>query len=157
MSADDLTHVVYRHFDSQHRLLYVGMTNDIDRRNGQHRFTAPWWNEVRSTTWTDRMTFSQARRAEQEALTGESPLNNTHMANGHLHHVESDEYAQVAINATPSRATQNGYAIRAFREKAGLSVQWLADAVNVSAPHIRNIENEHRNASNISSPTPSTR
>jgi len=52
------------------------------------------------------------------------------------------------INATPSRATQNGYAIRAFREKAGLSVQWLADAANVSAPHLRNIENEHRNASN---------
>ena len=52
------------------------------------------------------------------------------------------------ITATPSRATQNGYAIRAFREKAGLSVQWLADAAAVSAPHLRNIENEHRNVSN---------
>lgn len=51
------------------------------------------------------------------------------------------------IQMTPSRATQNGYAIRAFREDQGISVQKLADAVGVTAPHMRNIENEHRNAS----------
>lgn len=51
------------------------------------------------------------------------------------------------IQVNPAKATQNGYAIRAFREKEGRSVQWLADMVNVTAPHIRNIENEHRNAS----------
>lgn len=50
------------------------------------------------------------------------------------------------ISMTPSRATQNGYAIRAFREGEGLSVQALADAIGVTAPHLRNIENEHRNA-----------
>lgn len=49
--------------------------------------------------------------------------------------------------ATPSRATQNGYAIRAFREQQGMSVQKLADAAGVTAPHMRNIENELRNAS----------
>lgn len=49
--------------------------------------------------------------------------------------------------ATPSRPSQNGYAIRGFRESQGLSLQHLADAVGVTAPHMRNIENEHRNAS----------
>lgn len=52
------------------------------------------------------------------------------------------------VNPTPSPPTQNGYAIRAFREKDGRSVQWLADAIGVTAPHMRNIENEHRNAAN---------
>lgn len=47
----------------------------------------------------------------------------------------------------PTPANQNGFAIRAFREKDGQSLQWLADAINRSAPHLRNIENEHRNAS----------
>lgn len=51
------------------------------------------------------------------------------------------------VQAVPTPANQNGFAIRAFREHAGLSVQWLADAAGVTAPHMRNIENEHRNAS----------
>lgn len=51
------------------------------------------------------------------------------------------------MNAVPSKARQNGFAIRAFREDQGLSLQALADAVGVTAPHMRNIENEHRNAS----------
>lgn len=52
------------------------------------------------------------------------------------------------LHVTPRPAAQNGYAIRAFREKEGQSVQWLADAAGVTAPHLRNIENEHRNANN---------
>lgn len=51
------------------------------------------------------------------------------------------------IHAVPSPATQNGFAVRAFREKEGKSVQWLADCAGITAPHLRNIENEHRNAS----------
>lgn len=50
------------------------------------------------------------------------------------------------LRVTPTQPAQNGYAIRAFREKEGLSVQALANAANVTAPHMRNIENEHRNA-----------
>jgi len=51
------------------------------------------------------------------------------------------------IQAVPTPANQNGFAVRAFREKDGRSLQWLADAAQVSAPHMRNIENENRNAS----------
>lgn len=51
------------------------------------------------------------------------------------------------VQAVPTPANQNGYAIRAFREKDGQSLQWLADAAQVSAPHMRNIECENRNAS----------
>lgn len=51
------------------------------------------------------------------------------------------------VRAVPTPATQNGFAIRALREKDGRSVQWLADYAGITAPHMRNIENEHRNAS----------
>lgn len=51
------------------------------------------------------------------------------------------------VRAVPTPANQNGFAIRAFREKDNRSLQWLADAIPVSAPHMRNIENENRNAS----------
>jgi transcriptional regulator with XRE-family HTH domain len=39
---------------------------------------------------------------------------------------------------------QNGLAIRAIRELQGLTVQNLADRLLVTAPAIRNYENEHR-------------
>lgn len=38
----------------------------------------------------------------------------------------------------------NGFAVRDFRFKAGLSVDELAQRTLISAPHIRNIENELR-------------
>lgn len=38
----------------------------------------------------------------------------------------------------------NGAAIRAFRIKLGMTPDDLAKATNLSAPHLRNIENEHR-------------
>lgn len=41
-------------------------------------------------------------------------------------------------------ARHNGFAVRDFRIKAGLSVDELAQRTVISAPHIRNIENELR-------------
>lgn len=48
---------------------------------------------------------------------------------------------------TPLR--QNGIAIRALRVKEGLTVDELATAIGVTAPHIRNIEGERRSASEV--------
>lgn len=42
------------------------------------------------------------------------------------------------------RTRHNGFAIRDFRIKAGLTVDELAQRTVISAPHIRNIENENR-------------
>ena len=44
----------------------------------------------------------------------------------------------------PPRPRHNGFAVRDFRIKAGLSVDELAQRTVISAPHIRNIENENR-------------
>ena len=41
---------------------------------------------------------------------------------------------------------QNGYAVRTFRQLRGLSVDDLAKKIGVTAPHLRNLENEHRSA-----------
>lgn len=47
------------------------------------------------------------------------------------------------------RPRHNGFAIRDFRIKAGLTVDELAQRTIISAPHIRNIENEHREPSPV--------
>jgi len=43
-------------------------------------------------------------------------------------------------------AGQNGYAIRAFRIKEGLTVNELANSIGVSYSHLQNIEHENRTA-----------
>lgn len=47
---------------------------------------------------------------------------------------------------TASRTRQNGAAIRAIREREGLTVSELASSVGITDPHMRNIELEHKNA-----------
>lgn len=44
---------------------------------------------------------------------------------------------------------QNGYACRDFRIKAKLTVDQAAALADISAPHLRNIEHEHRSASDV--------
>ena len=44
----------------------------------------------------------------------------------------------------PTPTPQNGLAMRAIRELQGLTVQELANRLSVTAPAVRNYENEHR-------------
>ncbi len=47
----------------------------------------------------------------------------------------------------PRKATpQNGFAIRAFREREGMKLGALAAQTGISEPHLRNIEVENRPA-----------
>jgi transcriptional regulator with XRE-family HTH domain len=53
---------------------------------------------------------------------------------------------------TSETVRQNGPAVRALRQREGLTVDALskrvtAAGINLSVPHLRNIENEHKNAS----------
>lgn len=48
---------------------------------------------------------------------------------------------------TSEHIRQNGASIRALRQREGHSVDDLAKLVGFSAPHLRNIENELKNAS----------
>ncbi|MFA7323860.1 MAG: helix-turn-helix transcriptional regulator [Candidatus Nanopelagicales bacterium] len=46
-----------------------------------------------------------------------------------------------------AKVRQNGAAIRAIRQREGLSISALANQIQVTDPHLRNIENEHKSAS----------
>lgn len=43
-----------------------------------------------------------------------------------------------------NRIPQNGSAIREIRKREGITVDQLANQLGVSAPHLRNIELEHK-------------
>ncbi len=76
---------VYRFFDVDDVLLYVGITKNFEARKQQHKGTKTWWAEVDSdrtiVTWYDDE--PTALRAELDAINGEHPVHNVDRTNRH--------------------------------------------------------------------------
>lgn len=66
---------VYRLFDSEDRLLYVGSTTNLPNRLAEHKRTGRM-REVSRVAVTDYSTLSEARSAESEAIFAEQPRDN---------------------------------------------------------------------------------
>lgn len=69
-------HVVYRYFDINDRLVYVGYTNSLIRRMNDHRRQAQWWPLVYRAAYELFPSEGTARDAETLAIDTESPLAN---------------------------------------------------------------------------------
>ena len=65
--------MLYRHFDRQGRLLYVGRTNNPPKRLASHRGDKSWWAEVERTTYQEFPTLDALKRAESDAIRYELP------------------------------------------------------------------------------------
>ncbi len=73
---DDQVTFLYRWYDAADALLYVGISNDLARRTGQHMDDKPWMAEaVRcdATSYPDR---ASALAAEERAIYAENPRYN---------------------------------------------------------------------------------
>jgi hypothetical protein len=68
-----MTHVLYRHFDANDRLLYVGRTNSPPRRLREHLKAEHWWADVTSTTYQEFDSLETLKSAERAAIRYEKP------------------------------------------------------------------------------------
>lgn len=68
---------VYRHYDEDGLLLYVGVSNDVGRRLEQHSKTAPWARRVSRTTIVSFPDRESALAGEREAIETEKPTYNS--------------------------------------------------------------------------------
>lgn len=66
---------LYRHFDAQGRLLYVGISKNALARMEGHAGSA-WYAQIATVTIEHYNSRDSARRAEQEAITSERPAYN---------------------------------------------------------------------------------
>ncbi len=67
---------VYRTFDADGALLYIGSTNRLDLRFAAHMNTSKWWWKVRSYTFEPHPTQWETRNAEEMAIRAECPPEN---------------------------------------------------------------------------------
>lgn len=73
---DDNATVLYRFYDREGNLLYVGITNDLAKRMRAHRGHSRWWPQAtrRAMTWYG--TRGAAECAEGLAILSEKPRHN---------------------------------------------------------------------------------
>lgn len=69
---------VYRHFDKEGRLLYVGMSLSAVERLHQHMKDSPWAAEIATITVDRYDDKGEAQNAETTAIIMERPLWNDH-------------------------------------------------------------------------------
>lgn len=69
-------HFVYRAFDAESRLLYVGCTMNLDRRRKEHRSDSPWFVHATRFRIAGPYNYQTARRIERETIATEQPLYN---------------------------------------------------------------------------------
>lgn len=67
---------VYRHYDAEERLLYVGACANYDRRMDAHRCKAVWFKDIRRSAVEFYPSMREANKAENEAIWFEKPLHN---------------------------------------------------------------------------------
>ena len=66
---------LYRHFDSDGRLLYVGISLSAIIRLAEHR-ASPWFDDIAHVEIEHRSTRKAALAAERAAIRNEKPLHN---------------------------------------------------------------------------------
>ena len=98
MNADRET-TLYRHFDGEGGLLYVGIAYDAYNRWRQHQDHSAWTPEVRKTTYEPFPTREAALSAEREAIQSERPKYNIKMNGRRL------EVDQPKVPETPAQAS----------------------------------------------------
>lgn len=69
-------HILYRFFDIDEVLLYVGITNNPARRWAKHEKDKSWWLEVTDIQLEHFNSREEVEKAEIEAIKNEKPLYN---------------------------------------------------------------------------------
>ena len=64
---------LYRHFDCDGRLLYVGISNCVPRRTDQHKKKATWFDKISKIEIQSFVLRCDAVVAEMHAIKNESP------------------------------------------------------------------------------------
>jgi predicted GIY-YIG superfamily endonuclease len=67
---------LYRHFDKDGRLLYVGISLSAVQRLGQHRYGACWFDQITTVTIEQHPDRKAVEAAEREAIKREKPIFN---------------------------------------------------------------------------------
>lgn len=114
--------VLYRAFDQDDKLLYVGITDRIDQRIGAHGRTSPWAGDVARWAVEAFQTRAEAEAAEASAISAESPMHNVTFTGKPRARSGEDEAAVYVA------------AIQSIMREVGISQTALAAGTGINQP-----------------------
>jgi predicted GIY-YIG superfamily endonuclease len=99
---------LYRHFDAEGALLYVGVSLNTITRLAQHRASSMWFSKIARVDIETFDSREAALRAERDAIVREKPLHNTrHNHNASLVHVNATQvHAEESASDLSARVVQ---------------------------------------------------
>lgn len=138
---------LYRLYNSEDVLLYVGIAADPRERWAQHAIDKPWWTEVtrRDVEWVPSR--FDAETAEREAIISEKPLHNSQHAIAELSSEEAAAlFAEYKVAYQTERRLKEPMKQAALQElERGTTLKALAHATGLTQETFRRI----RDANNI--------
>lgn len=114
--------VLYRLFDAEGALLYIGITVDFQTRMRYHRRQKPWWGEVARTETEPFRSRSEALTAEWYAIVNECPKYNVEHA---------DERSRSLNAVLAERGQTREEAVAEMREQ-GMTWKAVGEALGIS-------------------------
>lgn len=116
---------LYRHYDAEGRLLYVGITDCLSARDKQHREVAAWHKDVvrSETQWC--VSRQHAAALERVAIRFERPVYNVALANSQQLPVEAQEFCGIAKEIEDA-SERLGLAPSTICERAGQGGRFYA-------------------------------
>ncbi|MFD8771393.1 GIY-YIG nuclease family protein [Streptomyces sp. NPDC059916] len=117
---------VYRLFDDEDHLLYVGLTHAPQQRWKDHRKEMLWWREVEFKAITWFATRREAWQAEQAAIEAERPLYNANFEGlGPMPGVPAQPWGH--RTAYQYRETRTGYRIQWYLWRLAVQDAWATE------------------------------
>lgn len=133
---------VYRMFDADDRLLYVGQTTNIGQRLLTHQSVASWFTAVRSIDVIHVGSRNEATALERELIASGRPLLNVQHADrrsmGRSVGRRLGRPAGIPINAEGVRAAL-----------CGRTQSWLATEARISPSHLSSLMNGTRGGATL--------
>jgi predicted GIY-YIG superfamily endonuclease len=135
----DVATYLYRHFDKDGQLLYVGISLSAMTRISQHRESSPWFDLINNITLEKFASRKAALRAETDAIQIEKPLYNI-----------QKRIKKVAINERKLKLLDEAYAEvtsrvpELYEGKQLLSPEEAAVALDISKNELMKMGEEGR-------------
>jgi hypothetical protein len=121
-----VSHHLYRHFDADGVLLYVGVSFSAFARLAQHRDASHWYSKIANMTIENLPSREKLLLAETRAIQTERPLHN-------IVKVSSHQHRQISARAVESKVAMVRHVV--FRPV--YSVAEAAECLSISGARIR--------------------
>lgn len=123
---------LYRHFDADNQLLYVGITRVIEKRTREHLSGSSWCDRIQRVEALVYPTRAEAEIAEWMAIENESPIFNVHRP-GPVR--PTGRFAE-PVTALGIYLAKNGIRQKHFAPKVGITQGALSKICNGGATSV---------------------